>query len=331
MRFPSWEAHKWKDLAENPLIGPVSGTEPRHVVGDPQVILPGEFDDRWHMFVIGEGRFYRFDSTDGITWKLVSNLDWRSGPMCVTSDGTQWIAYYTHCIEGECVISARTSTDLTTWCEPTTLITPEFDWEREGRRIQVRNPNVIILPDGRYRMYYSGGTVWLDDCGYEEPKYIGYAESDHPLESFSKNPVPILTPQTDLPHRNFGAGAIKVFKLADAYLGLMNGMYRDEKGASRSAIDVVMSVDGITWHEAPYNPIIAPTAGWKKALVYQLDLRYFQRKLWLFYNARDEWLDGVEWIGCSMLDWAGQAPEKLWRLPQKTEQGTPADADKPRR
>jgi hypothetical protein len=78
------------------------------------------------MFLTGEGRFYRFDSTDGIRWKPVYNLDWRSGPMCVTSDGTQWIVYYTHYIEGECIISARTSTDLTTWSEPTTLLTPEF-------------------------------------------------------------------------------------------------------------------------------------------------------------------------------------------------------------
>ena len=318
MKFPSWEKEKWVDMKQNPLIQPVTGATPGNVIGDPQVILPGEFDDEWHMFLIGRAKFYRFDSVDGINWNHVYSLDWMCGPMCVTTDGLVWIAYYTQVIDKECVISYRTSADLSIWSEPKVVLKAEYEWEREGKLVQVRNPNVIQLPNGKYRMYYSGGTIWMDDCGYEEPKYIGYAESDSPFGGFVKNPTPIIGPDINNKFRNFGAGAIKVFNLSGRYLGLMNGIYLDEEGHSRSAIDVLMSDDGINWEEAPYSPIILPTSGWKKALVYQLDLRYYEDKLWLFYNARDGWKGGIEWIGGSILENVKDIPQKFWRLPKKS-------------
>ena len=116
------------------------------VIGDPQVLLPGEFDDRWHMFCIGHGHFFHYESDDGVAWELAYDYLWRSGPTSLIHDGTQWIVYYSnHKQWPECSdsgISVRTSRDLTSWSDPIDLIAPALDWELEGPVNQVRNPCV---------------------------------------------------------------------------------------------------------------------------------------------------------------------------------------------
>lgn len=320
-RFPSWEHDRWHDLPQNPLFGPVEPGD-NAVIGDPQVVLPGELDDKWHLFSIGHGHFYRFDSIDGIAWDLVYDLYWQSGPTCITCDGEQWIACYTYHWKiddvWDSVICARTSKDLLNWSDPVELITAEYEWEIAGPRIQVRNPNLVITRDGRYRLYYSGGTVLMPDMGFEEPKYVSFADADNPLGPYTKHGEPILSPDPDIWYRNYAAGAMKVFGLGDQYLGLANGIYLDDEERTRSAIDVLLSDDGIHWQDAPYNPIVRPaTAWWKDALVYQLDIRAYNDKLWLYYNARQGWRDAKEWIGCSTLESPDIVPTKLWRLPPR--------------
>jgi len=315
LEFPSWEREKWRDLADNPVIAPQEGTQPGAAIGDPQVVLPGEFDDQWHLFC-HRGHLYHFVSENGMQWRLAyDHPDWGIGPVSLTADGRQWILFCTQYSQ-EVFINVRTSDDLVHWSEPAPVLTPESDWEREGPPVQVRNPSAALLPDGRWRLYYCGGTVWFADCSYEEPKHIGFAESSGALGPFRKRPRPILSPDAAHWYRSFGTGAAKVFGYGEGFLALLNGLYLDGEGRSRSAISVLMSADGITWQDAPYNPIILPSGdGWKKAIVYQLDLRHFEGKLWLYYNARDEWREGREWIGCSVLDWSGPEPRKLWRLP----------------
>ncbi|HOX07464.1 MAG TPA: hypothetical protein PK280_13760 [Planctomycetota bacterium] len=317
LTFPDWQREKWADLPGNPVIAPLEGTGPGSAIGDPQVLLPGEFDRQWHLFC-HRYHFYHFVSNDGLSWRLAHDYpDWKIGPVSLTADRGKWIVYCTQCpAEGKDIyISARTSEDLVHWSEPVKVLEPVLDWEREGRPVEVRNPSAALLPDGRWRLYYCGGTVWLDDCGYEEPKHIGCAEASGPLGPFVKRPAPLLSPDPAHWYRNFGTGGVKVYGYGSGYLALINGMYHDEQGRSRSAIDVLLSADGLTWRDAPYNPIILPSGdGWKSAIVYQLDLRWYQGRLWLFYNARDGWKGGREWIGCSTLEWSGPEPRKLWRL-----------------
>jgi hypothetical protein len=316
--FPAWESHRWIDCPKNPLIAPLNDEKIKGVVGDPQIILPGEFDEKWHMFVWnnnGTPGFAHFKSDDGLAWSFVYNLPWNCGPFYLTNDGKQWIACYTHYGEhGSSTISARMSPDLATWSEPIPLIAPELDWEREGERIQVRNPNLCILPNGKLRLYYSGGTVWMKDMYFEEPKYVGVAEADSLAGPFKKRERPIFVPDPTIPLLNYGAGAIKVYGFGKQYLGILNGVYLDKESRSRSAHSVYLSTDGMAWEAAPYNPIIAPTSGWKKSLVYQLDLRYYKGKLLMYYNARDEWVDGKECIGLSTLEWTGEIPRKIWAI-----------------
>jgi len=315
--FPAWESFRWRDMPENPLISPLSGALIKGVVGDPQILLPGEADERWHLFAWNNADrpgFSHFTSRNARQWDFEYNLVWDSGPFYVTNDGGRWLVYYTRYEPGRTTICVRSSEDLALWSDPETVLQPELDWEREGKKIQVRNPDLCMLEDGKFRLYYSAGTVWMDDMGFEEPKYIGVAESDNPFGPFRKRKDPIIGPDKKNPHRNHGAGALKIYRYGEYFLGILNGIYLDDHDRSRSALNVLLSRDGIDWTEAPYNPFLAPGTGWKKALVYQLDLRYYQGKLYLFYNARDRWLDGRECVGASVLDWNGVIPRKMWRL-----------------
>lgn len=56
------------------------------------------------------------------------------------------------------------------------------------------------------------------------------------------------------------------------------------------------------WKDLPENLLIPPTEGWKKALVYQLDVVFnYEGKTIIYYNARDGWKEGTERIGASIL------------------------------
>lgn len=301
--IPEWSPEKWRDLQENPLISPVG-----RVIGDPQVLAPGEYDDYWHMYVWGDrprggSCIYHYDSRDGINWRLIETITSFSkncGLVYLYREENIWYMLYTKYMSYT-TICIRASEDLQNWSEEITLIVPDLSWEMEGPKCQVRNPCLIRI-DNIYRLYYSGGTVWLDDCGYEEPKYISFAESKSIFGPYKKYGEPIISPEQRLHYRNLGAGAIKVFKWGGQLLGFYNGIYKDQEGRSRSAICIATSSDGKDWIEAPFNPIISPTEGWKRALVYQLDVVFdYQGKTMIYYNARDGWREGIERIGASIL------------------------------
>ena len=131
------------------------------------------------------------------------------------------------------------------------------------------------LVEGRsgFLLYYSAAAVFLRDCLFIEPRYVGVAEGDAPEGPLRKRAQPILSPSRDDPYRNLGAGAIKVFRDGDGFVGLENGIYRDAAGASGSAILLLASTDGFAWTQVDPEPIIGPEgSGWKHAFVYQLDV-----------------------------------------------------------
>mgnify|MGYP003878312925 CR=1 FL=1 len=294
-----------KDLPQNPLIDPPRG----NVIADPQVLIPGEYDNKWHLFATGSGHFYHFISNNGIQWRLIDEYSWRAGTCFLFYWKEEWILYYAYYKgnrEKEVYIVARTTLDFKRWSKPITILKPEFSWEREGPIPEVRNP-CLICKNNKFWLYYSGGTVFLEDAGYEEPKYIGLAFANNPFGPFKKLKRPIIVPKNSDNYRNLGAGAIKVYRYRDYYIGFNNGIYIGVDGKSHSAILLVVSYDGLRWHDAPYNPIIKPTVGWKRAFVYQLDAKFLRTsegkiKILLYYNARDGWKNGIERIGCSILE-----------------------------
>lgn len=134
-----------------------------------------------------------------------------------------------------------------------------------------------------------------------EPRFIGMAESDSIEGPYRKRPEPILRPSAGDPYCNLGAGAMKVYAEGDGFVGFQNGIYRDAEGRSRSAIRVLDSGDGISWRSLDPKPILAPEAsGWKRGLVYQLDVVRFRDEYRLYYNARDGWRRAKERIGVAI-------------------------------
>jgi len=325
-KAPDWGQERWREVPENPLIDPVIYGLPELVIGDPQILTPGQFDGQWHAFYHGFSHdsggwhtwFFHSVSPDGLRWEEVSREGGEVGIQCIFCDGDRWVQYYTATTNAtwdtelkqkyNTIIRARTTTDFAQWSEPVDLIMPESPLEREGPLVEARNPCVIQLPDGRYRMYYSAGTVQLEDAGYEEPKYIFCAEADNPLGPFEKIEEPVLAPDTSLPYRNHGAGAIKVFGYGDGYVAFYNPIYIDQEGRSRADIRLLISGDGLEWEEAGCNPIVtpAPSIPWRSAIIYQLDVVPWSDQ-WMFFNAREGWRGGAERIGALRLDLDGEA------------------------
>ena len=127
---------------------------------------------------------------------------------------------------------------------------------------------------------------------------MGVAYSQSLLGVYEPQLQPILAPSTDDAYANLGAGAIKVMKTEDGYIGFQNGIYWDKTcNHSRSAIRMLAAADGIDWSPLQPYPIINPDRGWKHSHVYALDIRQVEGLWVMYFNARDGWLFGRERIG----------------------------------
>jgi predicted GH43/DUF377 family glycosyl hydrolase len=203
-------------------------------------------------------------------------------------------------------IEHRTSPDLVHWSMPHTVLRPSLPWHRTlGLGEAVGNPTVIRADPG-FVLYYSAGLVRVPDCGFNEPLHIGTAYAETLDGPYRPAPQPVLSPETDDPRCNLGAGAMRVLRLRDGFIGLQNGIALDrETRESRSAISVLRSHDGHVWHYAHPEPIVAPTSGWRARYVYACDARRDPRGRWyLYFNARDQapMLKGREAIGFVVAD-----------------------------
>jgi hypothetical protein len=291
---------EWEDYPENPLIGPGLGG----VVADPTLISPEESPDgRWHMFTSDSLlRINHHISRDGILWRKVRDLWWLAYTQYVFKDGAIYYIFYQRLLSPLCsVIAVRTSGDLWRWSREKVVLTPSLWWEGKIRRI-VRNP--CITRCGRsYFLYYSGGLVFIKQLGFSEPKFVGVAIAESPCGPFRKYPERILLPNNEISWRNLAAGGMRVYHLREKeiFVGFNNGIYIDRDGRVRSAISILTSSDGLRWKDEPYNPVIVPTQGWKRALVYQLDVKRLGEELRLYYNARDGWRFSRERIGLATL------------------------------
>ena len=170
----------WELDARNPLIGP---PWPSPVIADPTVLPPEETpDQRWHLIAHSLLGIHHFVSDDGVDWDSRRTL--RRNALR---------AHLTRISEGEyallmekprlmvpigplpwrSVIQSQRSHDLSTWTRPVTVLEPSLAWHHEpGRGSAVGNPCLIRVEEG-WRLYYSAGLVFLEDCGFCEPRWIG--------------------------------------------------------------------------------------------------------------------------------------------------------------
>jgi len=286
-------ALRWVEHPQNPLIRPPR-TSP--ILADPTYLAPGETpDERWHLIAHSVWGLHHHVSDDGVTWRREGGvvvprairpfLFRESGRYHLLYEAVQhmlpWLPWQSR-------IELRSSVDLRTWSAPRTLLLPSLPWHRRGSGAAVGNP-CLIRVEGRYRLYYSAGLVRLEDCGFDEPAHIGVAEAATPEGPFSPDVQPILGPDPADPWARLGAGAMKVIRVEDGWVGFQNGITLDDQGRSRSAIRLLGSQDGRRFTPLSDKPILAPGQGWKQSHVTALDVRPVGGVLRLWFNARDDW------------------------------------------
>lgn len=286
---------KWEDCLQNPLIRPIF---PTPIVADPTFLPPDKtHDGKWHLFAHSLMGIHHYVSGEGVKWKrrheLVVPRSMR--PFLYTEDATFYLFYekFLSYFPQRSRIEVRHSEDLVKWSAPVIVLRPSFPWHRRT----CGNP-CVIKNGGGYRLYYSAALVFLKDCKFSEPEFIGMASAKSILGPYNSRPDPVLSPDKSDVFCNHGAGSIKVIKTQKQYVGFHNGIYIDGEGKSRSAIRLIHSKDGITWNGFERGPFLKPEgSGWKHAFVYACDTRLFEGKLYLYYNARNGWLWGKECIG----------------------------------
>lgn len=258
-------------------------------------------DGRWHMFANGILGLYHFVGEDGIDWEPVPPTLFGPGAFRahVYREGADyWLLYEQYLSLTTSEIRIVHSTDLATWSEPVLLLAPELEWEEEFQS-RIGNP-FLIRRDDTYWLYYSAGGTMQEDTGFAEPRHIGLARATSLDGPWTREPEPLLSPSPDTPYRNQGAGSMKLLEeqLAGFWVAFNNGIFEDDEGNSRSAIQVLASVDGLSWEPACNAPVIQPESDtWKHAFVYAFDPVWVEDTLRLYYNARDGWEVGTERIG----------------------------------
>lgn len=292
---------QWTEDPGNPLIEPKGRG---WMIADPTVLLPDETPDgRWHLYANSiPPRLHHYTSVDGIAWTWEGSFA-KGGmrPWCRFIEGEYVLVYErVHWIAPlRSRIELIRSTDLETWSEPVVLLSPALPWHGRFHRT-VSCPGLYPWAGG-WRMVYSAATVFLKDCGFVEPRYIGVADAPALHGPWMPRAEPILGPSRDDWFRSLGAGSLKVIPDPDgsSLWGFNNGIYRDASKRSRSSIGLFRSTDGLRWEWASEGPMIAPGGdGWKRALVYAMDVRLTgPDSAVMFFNARDGWLVGSERIG----------------------------------
>jgi hypothetical protein len=288
----------WVDDPRNPLIEP---PRPEFLLGDPAVILPGDAPDGcWHMFANTLLGIRHYTSRDGLEWLAHRKIGPGFRAFVLKDEGLFYMFYEHFAIpQFRSHVAVRRSADLWTWTPSETVLSPSLPWEGGAASRNVGNPCVLKI-DGGYRLYYSAGVVFHKDLGFCEPRHIGVAHSESIGGPFEKQPEAMIPMDLSDPYRNRGAGAIKVIYDKDRglFYGFNNGIYLDGEGRTRSAILLLCSKDGLSWDYAWPEPIVAPEGdGWKRALVYQLDVKRVGDEMWMYYNARSGWRFGKERIG----------------------------------
>ncbi|MDD5747742.1 MAG: glycosyl hydrolase family 43 [Actinomycetota bacterium] len=295
---------KFIDHPGNPLL---SAPFPGFLLADPTILLPGESPDGfWHLFANTLTGIHHFAGEDGIHWRRIGKLFPGIRPFIFKEKENYYLFYEQSLVP---VINSRivmrSTKDLKKWSKPRVILVPSLDWERGGFLLRTcGNPCVVRDQKiGLFRLYYSANLVFLPDIGFCEPLFIGMAESPKLEGPYIKREEPLISPSKENPYRNRGAGAIKVMfdEKQKTYYGFNNGIYTDKNGKSRSAIILLSSTDGVTWNELLPSPVIRPEGnGWKKALVYQLDVKKVGDEIWIWYNARSQWRFGIERIGLAI-------------------------------
>jgi hypothetical protein len=286
------------------------------VAADPSVLAPEDSGDgKWHLFCHTLFGVYRFDSEDGLRYVNKGKVIGRAmRPDIKYTDGAYYLYYErvqplikrglaalgkTDWFSEICVTASR---NLKEWTPPKKVVGYDREYERGGG-ISVSNPFLIKIK-GKYRLYFSAGLTYLEDCRFSEPTCISYAESDGLTDGFVSRAEPVIKPKADDARFNKCAGCIKVYEVTDGYIALQNGIYRDGGGKTHSAVMLLKSADGEKFEFV--KPLVEPQrangSDWMAQYVYASSLAVHGGKMYLYFNARDisDPIKGRESIGLAV-------------------------------
>jgi hypothetical protein len=244
---------------------------------------------------------HSFTSADGIAWTAHGLVVPHAMRPFVHFDGSAYHLFYERYpsfrlplswvpgLRWRSWIAWRSSSDLRRWSPEAVVLRPTLAWHRNALGEAVGNPCVVPTEEG-LALYYSASLVRVPDCGFNEPLHIGRATAPALGGPWTADPGPLLSPDPGDARCNLGAGAMKVLRLADGWVGLQNGIAIDERtGRSRSSISVRRSDEGLVWRWAHPDPIVAPDTGWRARYVYACDVRcdHSAGRWYLYFNGRD--------------------------------------------
>ena len=286
------------------------------VVADPFVLTPDLTPDgRWKLFAHTLEGVFLYDSADGFAFGKGRKIVPRAMRPCVVRTEDGYILYYERVqplvprgltmlgADWKSEIWAVKSRDLVAFSEPFPVLGSDRPYEQAGRHgHSLSNPFVLRDGDG-WSLYHSAGLTFVPDCGFSEPTFICLAHSPRPDGGFVKRDAPIIRPDPEDPLFNLCSGCLKVYRLADCYAGIQNGIYRVD-GRSESAVSLLRSDDGVHFTFARTLLTPARDGGWMSQFVYASHLvQAPDGALRLYFNARNRAdVLGVEHIGIALAE-----------------------------
>lgn len=286
------------NICAKPLMRPWGGS---FVVADPSVLTPDvAHDGRWHMFFHTTFGVYHAESDDGLRFEKPRKIANRAmRPNINYIDGRYYLFYertrplimnalnVVNVAEWKSEIHVIESADLNNWTEPKPVIANTRDYEKSERGISISNP-YLLQENGVNRIYYSCGLTYIRDCGFCEPTYVSYAESKRITDGYLSAQKPIISPDKNDPYLNLCSGCLKIYRIADGYIGIQNGLY-EKDGKSHSAIILLTSDNGLDFRFAKLliEPQVVDGNEWMKQFVYASHLVRYGNKLRIYFNARN--------------------------------------------
>jgi beta-xylosidase len=296
-----------------PLLVPPAYTP---LLADPTFLSPDQTpDNKWHLWAHTIFGITHYISVDGIQWKKNKIVVRSAMRPFIFKEKERYYLFYEKYPGIKLIFSSITrskwysqiemcsSDDLKNWSRPNIVLKPELNFHQgENLGKSISNPCLIKINE-RYRLYYSASLVRIPDCGFNEPLHISFAESDRIDGNFQFYSNPIISPEYNNEWCNLGAGSIKVIICEDGFVAFQNGIY-EHNGVSGSAIALLHSEDGIIWKYLLKEPILKPdkNISWMASHIYACDVKLYQGKLYLFFNARNHahWSKGSEKIGLAI-------------------------------
>ena len=270
------------------------------VIADPSVLTPEScHDGRFHLFCHTFFGVHHYVSDDGVRFskqgKVVGramrpDINYTDGKYYLFYERTRPVIFNLLSLFGakwKSEIYCTESVDLKSWSKPYPVIKNTKKYEQYKKGYAISNPFLINV-DGKNRLYYSCGQTFIEDCGFCEPTYISFAESDCISSGYVSIDEPIIKPDKEKEYLNLCSGCLKVYKLKDCYIGLQNGLY-EKDGKSHSAIMLLKSSDGISFEyvKSFLVPQICGKSNWMAQYVYACCLTKHNDTIRLYFNARN--------------------------------------------